>query len=268
MSRSVTALQGQQALIITLSSTSPASTQTNLINAAATANVPFVFPNEWGLDMADHSLGNDVLLGEKHGGYRAQIESLGKSCWIGMVCGFWYEYSLAAGMETFGVGLRDREMRFFDQGEVKVSVSTWPQCGRAVARLLGLKILREDEGDEEICLSQYSNTFVYTSSFRVSQKDIFDSILRVTGTESGEWRLSYEESRERYESGMKLMKGGDRMGFLRLMYTRVFYPNGGGDFEKERGLQNEVLGLPKEDLDEFTKVAVKMWEQKGELGRR
>ena len=42
------------------------------------------------------------------------------------------------------------------------------------------------------------------------------------------------------------------------MYTRVFYPDGGGDFEASRGLQNDVLGLPKEDLDEFTKIAVQM----------
>ncbi len=44
------------------------------------------------------------------------------------------------------------------------------------------------------------------------------------------------------------------------MYARVFYPNGDGDFESSRGLANEVLGLPKEELDEATKGAVEMVE--------
>jgi hypothetical protein len=41
-----------------------------------------------------------------------------------------------------------------------------------------------------------------------------------------------------------------------MMYTRVFFDNGSGDFETGRGTLNELLGLPKEDVDEATIVAV------------
>lgn len=51
------------------------------------------------------------------------------------------------------------------------------------------------------------------------------------------------------------------LGFAQLMYTRVFYRDGGGDFETSRGLQNGVLGLPEEDLDEYTKIAVRKAQQ-------
>lgn len=42
------------------------------------------------------------------------------------------------------------------------------------------------------------------------------------------------------------------------MYARVFYPDGSGDYESSKGLDNEALGLPHEDLDEATKRAVEM----------
>jgi hypothetical protein len=42
------------------------------------------------------------------------------------------------------------------------------------------------------------------------------------------------------------------------MYSRVYYPNGDGDYETSKGLANEVLALPKEDIDEATKEAVEM----------
>ena len=54
------------------------------------------------------------------------------------------------------------------------------------------------------------------------------------------------------------MYKGDYMGFAQMMYSRVFYQDGSGDFESSKGLQNGVLGLPREDLDEATEVAVKM----------
>ena len=50
--------------------------------------------------------------------------------------------------------------------------------------------------------------------------------------------------------------GGDRTGFVKQMYTRVFFPDDSGDYEKRRGLSNELLGLPKEDIDEATKAAI------------
>lgn len=51
------------------------------------------------------------------------------------------------------------------------------------------------------------------------------------------------------------MQEGERTGFVKMMYTRVFYPDGVGNIE-HKGTLNSVLGLPQEDLDEATKAAL------------
>lgn len=95
------------------------------------------------------------------------------------------------------------------------------------------------------------------SSFTVSQKDMLESALRVTGTKEDDWIITKEPAQERYSSGIKEMQEGKRIGFAKMMYTRVFYPDGSGDVEHNRGTLNTILGLPKEDIDEATKVAIK-----------
>lgn len=239
-----------------MSVTAPPSQQTALIDAAAAANVPWILPNEYGYDHPHPGLRKDIPIGDAHAAFHAQIEKLGKSAWIGVTCGFWYEYSLGAGPAFYGFDFKGKKVTLYDDGETKVNTSTLPQCGLGVARLLGLKILPEHEGDEGACLEHFRNNFVRISSFRVSQKDMLESVLRVTGTEERDWDISHESSVERYKAGVEELKRGNRMGFGKLMYSRVFYQDGSGDFETSKGLQNEVLGLPKEDMDEFTKIAV------------
>jgi hypothetical protein len=40
------------------------------------------------------------------------------------------------------------------------------------------------------------------------------------------------------------------------MIARVFYPDGCGDFEHDKGTLNSLLDLPIEDSDEATKIAI------------
>lgn len=141
-----------------------------------------------------------------------------------------------------------------------MTISTWPQVGRAVAALLSLPINPEG-ADTERCLNHFRNRNVYIGSFTVSQREMLDSALRVTDTELSDWKISYEPAVERYEKAKEDMKKGDRQAFAKQMYTRVFYPDDSGDFEKRKGLQNEMLGLPKEDIDEATRAAVKRQQE-------
>ncbi|KAK3679814.1 hypothetical protein LTR78_000190 [Recurvomyces mirabilis] len=251
----VAALKGQDALIITMGTMAPPDTQSKLIQAAAEAGVPWVLPNEWGPDTAHPGLQKDVPLFGKLVTVQEEVKKLdGKVSALYVDCGFWYEWSLAI-PDSFGVDLLKREATLFDNGEVKMSVSTWAQVGRAVAALLSLPVHAEG-GDNEACLDNYRNKNVYINSFTVSQKDMLDSVYRVTGTKESEWKFSKEPSKERYDNAIAKMKGGDRMGFVVAMYTRVFFPDDSGNFEKTKGTANKVLGLPKEDIDEATKVAI------------
>lgn len=151
-------------------------------------------------------------------------------------------------------------MVFFDGGEEKITTATWDQCGRAVAGLLGLRVLREDEGDRDKgqpALEDWADGVVYIASFRVSQKDMFESVKRVTGTMDEDWKITYVDSAKRYEEAVEKMKKGDYVAFSLQLYTRIFFPTGEGDVTKH-GLANAALGLPEEDMDEATKEGFRL----------
>ena len=57
---------------------------------------------------------------------RKLIEEIGKSSYIAVVTGFWYEYSLAI-PPNYGFNFANRTVTLFDEGETKISTSTWPQ---------------------------------------------------------------------------------------------------------------------------------------------
>ena len=205
----------------------------------------------------------DNFIGERKTKYRDYIEQLGKSSWIGIVCNFWYEFSLAGSSSRYGFDFKTRTVTFLDDGNTRINTSTWPQTGRAVAKLLSLKVLKDDASDKSACLKDFRNKFVYVSSFNISQKDMLDSIMRVTGTSLKDWKVNYEPVKERYKSGVEEFKNGNMLGFAELLYSRSFYPDMSGNYEATKGLHNDILDLPKEDLDEYTTIAVGMAEKSG-----
>lgn len=196
-------------------------------------------------------LSADVLLGLRQRAVCRLISDLGASAWIGVVTSFWYELSLASPW-AFGMDYGSRKWTFYDDGETRINVITLPQSGRAVANLLSLPI----ESETGPSLSGFKNGLVYAASFCVSQRDMFESVLRVTGTTADDWSIGYESSAERFADGQKQIADGDMAGFGKLLYSRVFFKDGSGNFEARRGLHNGILGLEEEELDDFTKIAI------------
>lgn len=250
----VSALRGQDVLLITLSVTAPEDTQVKLIRAAAEAGVPWVMPNDWGCDTDLEDVVKDVPGFSKVPQARKDIVAAGVSSFVSLTTGFWYEWSLAI-PPSFGFDFPSKTATFFDDGKTPISTSTWPQVGRAVTALLSLPIHPEN-GNTERCLEHFRNQIVYINSFTISQKDMLDSVLRVTGDKAEDWTINKEPARERHASATKALQGGDRMAYVRMMYTRIFYDDGCGNFEARNGVSNEILGLPKEDLDEATARAI------------
>ncbi|KAF7316196.1 NAD(P)-bd-dom domain-containing protein [Mycena indigotica] len=248
----VEALKGQDLLVITLGVSAReegGAVDTKLINAAAKAGVPYIMPNAYGPDPLNEGFVRTALTAPA-----ALIEKLGVSKWIALSTGFWYELSLASG--SFGIDVEEHTAKILDDGNTKITVSTWDQCGRAFAALLSLQRLREDENDKAPVLEDWANKVVYFSSFRVSQNDIFESAKRVTGTSESDWRIESIPSAVQYNDALEAVKKGDRSAFTRLLYARVLFPTGEGDHTRH-GLANEALGLTEEDLDEATKAALR-----------
>jgi len=253
----VTALRGQDALIITLSVTTPPATHSTLVEAAAAAGVPWILPNEWGPDSTgsvDTTLTQDVPSFGLQPIQRAHIASLGVSSYIAVSTGFWYEWSLSM-PAGFGFDFTSRTATFFDDGKTQMSLSTWPQVGRAIAALFSLPVEKEEGSSASI--SDFRNRQIYVASFTTSQDEILDSVLRVTGDKREDWKIEYETSRERFERGVEALKQGDGLGFVRMLYARALFPVPGvTNTEKTHGLSNDALRLRKEDLDEATTRAV------------
>lgn len=104
-------------------------------------------------------------------------------------------------------------MTFYGEGKNVINVSTYDQCARAVMNLLSLKIQWDGDDDKEVTLTRFRNDFVYISSFVVSQKDIFESVLRVTGATEQDWKMTHQDHRERYVEGIARSQRGERIGY-------------------------------------------------------
>jgi hypothetical protein len=103
---------------------------------------------------------------------------------------------------------RKRSSPFYDDGNTKINASTWEQCRRAVAALLSLKELTEDENDQNPTVSSWRNKPLYISSFLLSQKDMFERWKRVTGDKDEDWTIDYEPTGERYKRGPGALSKG------------------------------------------------------------
>lgn len=222
-------------------------------------------PNKFGLDHSNEALIKENPVSADSKSMLAEIEAAGCS-WTSMICSLWYEYSLAMGPLWFGFDFANKKLTLYDDGTTKINLTTWEQCARAVAALLSLKELPEDANDKSLTVNTWRNKPLVISSFLVSQKDMFESWKRVSGDKDSDWTIEKELSKERYQKGIEAMKSAQdpmsaRMGAAMASFVRVFFPNGGGDYESTRGLDNAKLGLPKEDLDERTAVAKGMVEQ-------
>lgn len=182
------------------------------------------------------------------------------SSWVGLSCSFWYQFSLAISPYAYGFDIHNKKVTFIDDGETKINTSTWAQCGRAIAGLFSLPILPQDENDKGPHLDMWRNNEAYISSFLLSQRDMLDSILRVTGDTESDWTVEHESAQQRWKAAQEMIQSGSDFlrGYQTAMYTRVFYKDGSGDFSDK--LVNEKLGLPQEDLDQATKEAVEMVE--------
>ena len=59
---------------------------------------------------------------------------------------------------------------------------------------------------------------------------------------------------DRFQEAQKRLFGGDQSAFPKLLYSRTWFKDGVSNFQAK--VANDILGLPKEDLDEATKIAV------------
>ncbi|KAF8946231.1 hypothetical protein BGZ46_005834, partial [Entomortierella lignicola] len=163
---------------------------------------------------------------------------------------------LGGGVNRYGFDFKNRTVTLLDNGKVKINTSTFPQVGRGVAALLSLKVLPDNKDDKSPYLASFKNNCAYISSFTISQEEMLESVLRVTGTTLNDWKITHTTAKEYFKSGQELFKQGKMEGFDRLLYARAFFPKSSSNYGATKDLHNNILGLPQEDLDEFTKIGI------------
>ncbi|KAH7309749.1 hypothetical protein B0I35DRAFT_515153 [Stachybotrys elegans] len=250
----VAALRGQEVLIITMAVTAPHDTIKKLISAAAEAGIKYVMPNWWGEDINNSQMGESEFGRVLLAGVKA-VEDAGLS-WITMASSYWYEYSLAKMPDAYGIDIAQRKATLYDDGKTAITTTTFKTHGLAVASLFSLKVLPDDERDKSPTLSQFLNKSLYIASFTVSQRDMLDSVHRVLGTTDSDWTIDYEPAKDRLKRGLDMMKEGNHAGFRIALYARSFTPESRPDFVAKYGVSNDVLGIPKENIDDATREAI------------
>ncbi|KAH9884717.1 hypothetical protein F4778DRAFT_799959 [Xylariomycetidae sp. FL2044] len=247
----VAALEGQQFVIITLAVMAPPDIHSRIVSAADKAGVPYVMPNFYGADIRSPKFGE----GNFGALLKKQLAEMDQAdiSYISLACGVWYEWSLALGEPWFGFAIAARKATFFDDGQTAVRVSTWTQCGRAVAALLSLP-----ETGASPCVADWKNEPLYLTSFEVSQRAMLDSLHRVLGTTDADWEIRHEDTAQRIRDGAAEMAKGNRTGVAKSMYGKLFQDTREGLLKISKEPANKALGLPEESLDEATKAAVDM----------
>ncbi|KAF4980448.1 hypothetical protein FDECE_17879 [Fusarium decemcellulare] len=255
----VSMLKGHDSLIITLAFTPDmAETHGKIVRAAVKAGVPHLIPNAFTTDVVldNQSVGDEIGVGTFIRKLLKDIESMGSISWTLLVTGLWYEFSVASPPDWLGFDLKKQKVQMFDDGRRRINMSTWPQLGRAVAALLSLKKMPEDEKDSSATLEQFRNQPLYVSSFLVNQREILDSIERCTSTTDVDWDISYESTSERVASGREQFSQGSQRGMAKAYYARLHYP--GSEAIYQHKLHNNILGLPHESVDDATEAALEL----------
>ncbi|RYP18036.1 hypothetical protein DL765_004152 [Monosporascus sp. GIB2] len=233
-------LQGQEVLILALNY-GAITAQGPLIRAAAAAGVAYVVPCEFGSDATHEPLVARLDLFSSRAQFRRLVEDLGVSRWIGVVNNPWFEFCMRVG--AFGLDLKGRMARVFGDGARKANFTTLRRVGESLAALLALP-------DAE--LAAYGNSWVYFSSFLVSQRDLLESAKRVTGTRDEDWTVTSEDAEEVIKAAQEEIAKGNRMAGIRILFALLFSEGMGGDYSA-KVIDYKKLGLEPEDLDEVMK---------------
>ncbi|KAF4443396.1 NAD(P)-binding protein [Fusarium austroafricanum] len=220
----VSALSGQQFLVITLPVTAPEGTHSRIVQAAAKAGVTYIMPNSFSYDIRHEDMVKEDMYSAGSVAMCKEIEATGIH-YIAMACGFWYQWSLVFGENFFGIDIKSKKSG------------------------LGKARFASSERRQSMPRSVKQPAYLHCE-LTVSRRVMLDSVHRVLGDSDVDWKSQYEPNAERYNDALKEMQAGDQSGFFKCIYTRPFYHNGGGNYRATRGLDNDKLGLSKENLDE------------------
>ncbi|KAL6242902.1 hypothetical protein RBB50_010002 [Rhinocladiella similis] len=268
----VSALTGQDALVVTLGFSACHRLQPLIIRAACEAKVPYILPCEFGSDTTNPRLVSAIPGQIEKVNARKMIENLGTapdgtrtSSWIGICNNAWIDWNLPGGW--MGIDIKNHKATLLDgQGkdkDVKSYFSTIRMSGLTTAKVLSLPLNADNKtfSTTQRTLSSFANEMVYSACFRLSQTDVIRAVQRATRTTDADWHFSHVDLAQYLERGAEKRRAGNGLGIMDLLNGNLFvkgvadafYPDGA---EEEAELSNALLGL--EDVEDLEDVMMKI----------
>jgi hypothetical protein len=133
-----------------------------------------------------------------------------------------------------GFDLRGHKAVLFNKGTDTWSTTTLSSIGLAVKNAMLLP-------------AETANKYIFVDSFTVSQAQILASLEKITATR---WEVTYLDAEEQKKQGLEKMSQGDFSGAMILIRYINSVHGHGGNYSEYEETQNELLSLPKENLDD------------------
>ncbi|GJC90180.1 bifunctional pinoresinol-lariciresinol reductase 1 [Colletotrichum liriopes] len=232
------AFRNQDAVVSTISSIQSGGAlvlQKTLVDAAIAAGVKVFVPSEYGIDTADVTAPKYIpFLSDKIEAIRYLKEQQDKISWTALITGSMFDWGLnIPGFGGFNVAART--VTIFDGGNVPFEATNLDQVGKAIAKSLGRPDLTR-------------NQYVYVNSFTVTQYEILKALEKATGDK---FAVSQGSVEGLWQEGATQVEQGQPLGTLAMIAGAIYGRGGLAHFSVTKGLWNERLALPQEDLDEF-----------------
>ncbi|RAL01428.1 aromatic alcohol reductase, partial [Aspergillus ibericus CBS 121593] len=228
-------LHGQDVLISAVGATG-FTEQQKFIDAAVRAGVKRFIPSEFSTSSEDDVVLKILPLFQQKRdviNYLKEKEKLGLS-WTGIATSGLFDWGLTAGF--LGFDLHQRTALIWDGGVTRFTMVNEKQLGESVVSVL----LRPEET---------KNRFVYVASVETTQKEILETIEKVTGAK---WTVTDTTTEVQIADGFQKLAAGNFEGAFALVRATAFGNTPGlkVNYVKDRELANEVLGLEWETVRE------------------
>ena len=236
------AFEGQDAVVDT-SSMMPEQAARNLFDAAEQAGVKRFIPSEFGGNTQNSEIASvmEFPFGQKHKllKYLKTKESSGLS-WTAIGNGVFFDWSFQKTQGHFLLlDLQKRSAVIQDEGNDRFSCTNLNTVALAIVRVL--------QKPEET-----KNKFLFIQSFSMSQNELLAALEKEIG--GPKFEVTHVKNEEFMAENLPKAQAGDFGGIMGVIIGTVVKH---GNNELEDGFANELLELPKEDLETSLKAALK-----------
>lgn len=253
------AFKDQDCVICTLASFST-KLQHTIIDAAISAGVKRYLSSEYGVDTSSRELVERYLPVAimKTEIVEYLISKQSQISWTAPITGAFFDWTLMLpGVLSWNLTGDILKADVFDGGDVKYEATNLTQIGRAVAACLSSADLVE----------KTKNQYVYVNSVTTTQNEVISVIEKYTGRKVE--RTDYKAA-EFSEGGQKKMADSGvhwrdfeptpempyPAGSVETIWAGIYGHGNLNHYSANKGLWNEVLGLPKETVEETVKGVV------------